>query len=139
MNFCHSQKSFWPWIFPSDIVPFWSKKVGCIFGPWTTIQGNGSSLLCDVISEFHSPWNKHKQWEITKSIYFFILLTHSGQWSLKKGILCQVLRFCESILLLHPKTIHNSDQAFCKKRKLSLSVCACFVCEWNTEMKYKTN
>ena len=39
----------------SDVVPFQSKEGGRLFGPWTTIQENGSSLLCDVISVFHSP------------------------------------------------------------------------------------
>lgn len=48
------QKYFLPWIFPSDVIPFQSKEVGCLFGPWTTVQKNGSSLLCDVISVFHS-------------------------------------------------------------------------------------
>ena len=49
------QKSFWPWIFPSDVVPFQRKEVGRFFGPWMAIiQENGSSLLCDVISVFHS-------------------------------------------------------------------------------------
>ena len=46
------RKSFWPCIFPSDVVPFQSKEVGRFFGPWTTIRENGSSLLCDVISDF---------------------------------------------------------------------------------------
>jgi len=45
---------FGPEVFPSVVVPFQSKKVGRFFGPWT-IQENGFSLLCDVISMFHWP------------------------------------------------------------------------------------
>ena len=59
INFCYcsyyfGEKGFSPWIFPSDVVPFQSREDGNFFGPWTAIQQNGSSLLCDVISGFHS-------------------------------------------------------------------------------------
>ena len=30
------------------------KADGHFFGPWMTIEDNGSSLLCDFISVFHS-------------------------------------------------------------------------------------
>lgn len=47
---------FWPWIFPSDVVPFQSNKEVAswcaFFGPWTK-QENGSSFLCDIISVYH--------------------------------------------------------------------------------------
>ena len=52
--------------FPSDVLSFQSKEVECFFGPWTTIQENGSSLLCDVISVFHS---SRKQGQEQKIIY----------------------------------------------------------------------
>ena len=47
-------KWFWPWIFPSDAVPIQCKEVGCFFCSGRTIHENGSSLLCHVISVFHS-------------------------------------------------------------------------------------
>ena len=34
---------------------FSKQEVVHFFGPWTTTQENGSSLLCDGISGFHSP------------------------------------------------------------------------------------
>ena len=72
------RKSFWPCIFLSDFVPFQSKEVGRFLGHWTTIQENGSNLLCDVISGFIRPRNKHKQWEIAKSIHFFFFSRTPG-------------------------------------------------------------
>ena len=48
-------KMSWPWISPSDVVPFQNKEVGLFFGPWTSTQENGSTLLCEVISGFHLP------------------------------------------------------------------------------------
>ena len=134
-NYCNHLVSF-----AFFVIPTWNNE-----GPVNQKLGQLNKRMGLVYFVISSPHFIHPQNKQTNSErlqdrpIFFLLLTHSGQWSLKKGILCQVLRFCESILLLHPKTIHNSDQAFCKKRKLSLSVCACFVCEWNTEMKYKTN
>ena len=47
-------KKFLARIFPLDVVPFQSKEVGGFFDTWTTIQENGSSLLFDVMSVFHS-------------------------------------------------------------------------------------
>ena len=32
------RKRFWPWIFPSDVLPFQSKEVGPFFAPWTLIR-----------------------------------------------------------------------------------------------------
>lgn len=48
-------KSFWLWIFSSDVVPFQRKEVGCFFGPWMTIQENGT-LWFHLM--FHSPTNQ---------------------------------------------------------------------------------
>ena len=52
---------------------------------------------------------------------FFVLLTHSGRWSLKKGILYKSMLFSGSLLLLHSKTMHESG-ILLKKIKLSLSL-----------------
>ena len=40
------------------------RKSGHFFGPWTTIQENGSGLLCDIIAVFIHARNKQKQSEI---------------------------------------------------------------------------
>ena len=61
-------KRFWPGIFPSDVVPFLNKGVGHLFAPWMTIQENGSSTLCDVISVFHS---RAKQAQTERELSFF--------------------------------------------------------------------
>ena len=45
---------FGPGFFLPDVVLFQSKEVWHFFGPWTTLQENESSVLCDVISRFHS-------------------------------------------------------------------------------------
>ena len=111
-------KMSWPWISHTDVVPFQSKEAGRFFGPWTSAQENRSSLLCEVITGFHLPMKQ--AWIVS-----------DWQWLLKKGILCKALPFSESLLLLHPKTMHKFlDQAFCK----TLSVCVCFAREWNNEM-----
>ena len=63
------RKSFRPWIFPSDVVPFQSKEVERFFGPWTTIQENRSSLFCDVISGFDS---RAKQAQTERGSFLFL-------------------------------------------------------------------
>ena len=98
-------------------------------GSWTPIQENGSSLLRDVISGFHAPTKSIDSKRLQNRCIFFLLLTHFGQWSLKKGTLCKAQPFSES-LLFHPKM----NQAICKTRKLSLFLYTCFELEWNNEM-----
>ena len=59
-----------------------------LFGPCTTLKENGSSLLSDVMSAFHSPTKQtSKQWMIGKSIHFFFLLSSHSLWAMivKKG------------------------------------------------------
>ena len=109
----------------SSKVQLW---VGRFFGLGTTIQENGSSLLCDVISGFHETSINR---EIGKSIHFFLPLTHSRLWSLKSVFCAKLCNFQRHFCCCIQK--QETNQAFCKKRKLSLSVCACFVREWNTE------
>ena len=120
------QKSFWPWIFRSDVVPFQTRKLGAFF-PWMTIQANESSLLCVIISVFYLPMKQTYTVRTCKidPFFFFHLFTQSMQLSLRKGILCKALQ--------HPKQYTNL--ACCKKRRLSLSVCACFAREMMSESK----
>jgi len=103
------------WIFPSDVIPFQSKEVGCFFGPWTKI-------LFDVISGFHSPMKQASTVRDCKiNSFLFLLLTHSGRLPLKSGILCKALPFSESVLMLHLKTIHESGILSKKESCLNLS------------------
>ena len=100
-----------------------------LFWPMDTIQENGSSLLCDVISGFIRQRNKHKSWEIAKSIHFLLLLTHCGRWR----VFCAKLwHFWSNFCCYIQKQYTN--QVFCKKREPSLPVWACFARKWNTEM-----
>ena len=48
-----AKKVFGPGFFLQYVVPFHSKEVGYFFGTWTTIQENGSSLLCDFWLSWH--------------------------------------------------------------------------------------
>ena len=61
-------KKFLGLVFPSGVT-FQSKEVERFFGPWTTIQENGSSLLCDVISVFHS---RAKQAQTERDSFLFL-------------------------------------------------------------------
>ena len=49
-------------------MPFLSKGDGHLFATWMTIQENGSSTLCDVISVFHS---HAKQAQTERELSFF--------------------------------------------------------------------
>ena len=75
------------------------------------------------------PRNKHKQWEIAKSIHFCLPISLRSI-IVKNGTLCKALPFSESLLLLHGKTIQESGILLNKK---AISLCACFAREWNTE------
>ena len=124
----YDEKSFWSWTFPSDVVPFQSNEVGHFFGPWTEYR-RMALAYCDVISGFIRQRNKHKSWEIAKSIHFLLLLTHCGRWR----VFCAKLwHFLSNFCCYIQKQYTN--QAFCKKRELSLPVWACFARKWNTEM-----
>ena len=108
---------FGPGFLLQMLYAFKTRKLGSFLAHGPT-QENGSSLLCEVISGFHFP---------TKQAW----IVSDWQWLLKKGILCKALPFSESLLLLHPKTMHKFiDQALRK----TLSVCVCFAREWNNEM-----
>ena len=72
------KKSFWPWIFASDVVPFQSKEVERFFGPLKTIQEKGSSftLWRHLRVSFTREISTNRERLQNRSI-FFLPLTHS--------------------------------------------------------------
>ena len=83
------------------------------------------------VSFAHETSINSERWQ-NQSI-FFLHLSHSGRWSLKKVFCAKLCRFLSHFCCYIQKQYMN--QAFCKKRKLSLSVYACFACKWNNEMR----
>ena len=91
------QKRFWPLIFSSDAVPFQSKEVGRFFGPWTTMQENGSSLLCGIISGFHS---RVKQTQ-TETVFFTGCLIRALFLDVTTKVTQKMAELCTEYPLFH--------------------------------------
>ena len=118
MNFCecpvyYGKKKFGPGFFLQMLNP---KQISCtLFWPyWATIWENGFSLLCDVISVFHSSMKQALQsseWLQNQSFFF----------------LYKAMPYSGSFLLLHPKAIHESGILWKKK---AISLCLCLFCAW---------
>ena len=124
----YDDKSFWSWIFPSDVVPFQSKEVWHFFGPWTQYRRMGPAYFVTSSRGSFAHETSIKT-EIAKSIHFFLLLTHCGRWRVFCAKRWHFLsKFCCYIQKQY------TNQVFCKKRELSLPVWACFVRKRNTEM-----
>ena len=122
INFCNycsdyfGEKIFCFGFFLQMLYSFKAKKLGAFLAhAWTKI-------LFDVISGFHSPMKQAATVRDCKiNSFLFLLLTHSGRWLLKRGILCKALPFSVSLLMLHPKTIHESGILSKKESCLNLS------------------
>ena len=92
----------------------------------------GDSTGKKTHTSFFGPWKSINSVRLQNRPIFFLLLIHSGRWSLKEGILCKLCRFLGHFCCYIKKQYRK--QAFCEKRKLSLSLNACLAREWNTEM-----
>ena len=109
--------TFWPWISPSGVVPFQNKEVGPFFGPWTN---TGEWVYFTLWGHLRVSF-AHETSMISKGLAMIVKKGYSVQSS---------TIFWVTLVVTSKNNAEFIDQAFCK----TLSVCACFVREWNNEM-----
>lgn len=99
-NFFHTNKvlllpcflwwrRFWPCIFFQMLYPFKAKRLATIFAHGLYYRRTSLVYFKTSSRGFIRPWNKHKQLDCKINSCFFLLLTHSERWSLKKGYFVQ--------------------------------------------------
>ena len=108
------------------------RKLGALFGPWATIQENGSSSLCEVVLGSIQVRNKHKQ----EYRFFFYRMPYS---CIVFG--CNNKSDSENGRVLHRIPFFNDHclewvRGMKKNGSMlqSITAYACFVGEWNPEM-----
>ena len=121
------EKFFGPGFFLQILYPLKARKLGVfLFGPWTTIQENGSSLLFwrHHRVSFAQETNINSENLQNRSIFSFfslapVMIVQKGYSVRSSAILCHFSCYIKK---------RYTNKAFCKKRELSLSlsVCACF-------------
>ena len=114
-----------PGPFLQRLYPFQGKEVGRLFGPWTTIQENGLSLLCDVISVLHSCT---KQAQAERDSFLVHRIPDP----------CVVFGCNDKSDYENGRALHRMPGVSEKEKSgsilQSLTVYACFVNEWNPEI-----
>ena len=129
------QKSFWPWIFPSDVARPQTEEVGCFFSPRTKTQENRFSLLCDIIWVFHLPakqaWTERDGILFSQNAWFtYSFWMYNNKSDPESGRDLHRISFLNN---------HCLEWVTEKKEQIGLifqilTVYSCFMGEWNSKM-----